>query len=134
MRALKVINIVVRVAGFLSICLGLLFRALHWPYGNLMLAVGGSLVVVSLMLNLINGGWEMSTSDEKVRLAGHLCILYGFATFLAWLPNLPLGPQAIVTGILLLALAYILKRRRLKADKDPANQIDEIGKQPPPQE
>lgn len=131
MRPLSIITITLRTLGILSVCVGLIFRILHWPNANLLIAVGGSLVVVALLLNLINGGWEMSTSDEKVRLTGHLCILYGFATFLAWLPRLPLGPQAIISGVLLLVLAYILKRRRLKAEQDPAARIDEIGKEPP---
>lgn len=127
-KFIKAITPFVRAAGFILVCVGLLFRILHWPYGNECLIVGGALVVVGLILNLIGGGWEMSSADEKVRLMGHLCILYGFTDFLSWMPELPYGMEAIWSGLLLLGLGMVIRRRNKDTEPDPADKIDEIGK------
>ena len=66
----------VRAAGFFMVCFGLLFRVMHWAYGNQLMLLGGVAILLGLVLNLIGGGWEMSSADEKIRLAGHMCILW----------------------------------------------------------
>ncbi len=121
---------VLRTLGFLAVAAGLLFRILHWPYANLSIITGGGLILVVLMLNLVDGGWALSSPEEKVRLVGHLTILYGFASFLNFLPKLPFGTQAIYSGLILLGLATVIRWRAKEKEEDPAAQIDEIGKEP----
>ncbi|MEM9985203.1 MAG: hypothetical protein AAF804_08925 [Bacteroidota bacterium] len=125
---LKKILPVLRTLGFLAVAIGLLFRVLHWPYANLSITIGGGLILLVLLLNLVDGGWAVSSPEEKVRLAGHLTILYGFASFLNFLPKLPFGTQAIYSGLILLGLAAVIRWRA--KEEDPAAQIDEIGKEP----
>ncbi len=109
---------------------GLLLRLLQVPGANETLLGGGSLVLLALIGNLLAGGWEMSKPDEKIRLAGHMLILYGFATYLQWFHGLPLGFQAVMSGLLLLLLATWLRHRRRRDEPaaDIEDRIDEIGR------
>lgn len=124
-RALSVI----RLLAFLVFVAGLLLRLMSYPGSTATLLAAALLMLVSLVGHLINGGWANSYSDERVRLAGHMLMFYGFASFLTWLWQLPFGWQAIGSGAVLLLIATVLRRRRLRETQGPESRIDEIGRE-----
>lgn len=117
-----------RWAAFLAFVGGLIAQLYDFPASNAILLVAGGLMVLALICYLVAGGWAESHGDEKLRLTGHMLILYGSASFLTWLWKLPFGWPAIGTGIFLFLLATFLRRRRLKEETLTENRIEEIGK------
>lgn len=129
MNTLRIILPYLRLLAFLAFLVGLSLRLLQWPGGTLALLVAMAIMLLALVGSLVAGGWAMSHPDEKVRVAGHLCILYGASTYLDWLWDLPMGLPAIGSGVVLLLLANWLRRRRRREETAPETLIDEIGRQ-----
>jgi membrane protein implicated in regulation of membrane protease activity len=118
----------IRLAAFILFFVGLLLRLVDMPWHTETLLVAAGLMMAALLGHLFNGGWSNSHPDEKVRLGGHLLLLYGFSTMLTWLWQLPWGWPAIGSGACLLALATWLRYRRQREDHGPESRIDEIGR------
>jgi len=129
MKILRRLLPYLRLLAFIAFVVGLLFRLLRWPGGTVALLLAMGLILIALVGGLVAGGWAMSHPDEKVRVAGHLCILYGVSTYLDWLWQLPLGIPAVGSGLVLLVLANWLRRRRRREETGPESLIDEIGKE-----